>query len=192
VTVEAEAERLARELLGRELSDLDEEEQRVVKRVAAGSYIGIDAHEAAQLRTSFGEHMADKVAAIGGSWGFIGVFAVVLFAWMLLNSEVLELLGLGPFDPFPYILLNLVLSMLAAIQAPIILMSQNRQAAKDRIAARHDYEVNLRTQLEILRLSRRIDRFTHLVLRNGGGGADRREDQEVDRRIGDIGREPGE
>jgi uncharacterized membrane protein len=192
VTVEAEAERLARELLGRELSDLDEEEQRVVKRVAAGSYIGIDAHEAAQLRTSFGEHMADKVAAIGGSWGFIGVFAVVLFAWMLLNSEVLELLGLGPFDPFPYILLNLVLSMLAAIQAPIILMSQNRQAAKDRIAARHDYEVNLRTQLEILRLSRRIDRFTHLVLRNGGGGADRREDQEVDRRIGDIGRQPGE
>ena len=185
-------ERLARELLGRELADLDEEEQRVVRRVAGGTFIGIDAHEAAQLKATFGERMADKVAAVGGSWGFIMVFGLVLLVWMLLNSRVLEVLGLWPFDPFPYILLNLVLSSLAAIQAPIILMSQNRQSAKDRIAARHDYEVNLRTQLEILRLSRRVDRFTHLVLRNGRDEAERREDAQVEKEIGDISRRLGE
>ena len=84
---------------------------------------------------------------------------------MGLNSGVLQQLGLRPFDGYPFIFLNLVLSMLAAIQAPVIMMSQNRQAKKDRIAARHDYEVNLRTQLEILRLSRRLDRFTHMILR---------------------------
>jgi uncharacterized membrane protein len=78
---------------------------------------------------------------------------------------VLQEMGLAPFDAYPFIFLNLVLSMLAAIQAPVIMMSQNRQAKKDRIAARHDYEVNLRTQLEILRLSRRLDRFTHMILR---------------------------
>jgi uncharacterized membrane protein len=158
-------EDLARELLGRDLADLDEEEQRVIERVAAGSFIGVDAHEASQINASYGERLADKVAAVGGSWGFIIVFTVVLLTWMVLNSRVLEAMGMGPFDPFPFILLNLVLSTLAAIQAPVILMSQNRQAAKDRVAARHDYEVNLRTQLEILRLSRRIDRFGHMMLR---------------------------
>ncbi|QKG69888.1 DUF1003 domain-containing protein [Erythrobacter mangrovi] len=158
-------ERLAEELLGRSLDELDVEEQEVLSRVAAGTYIGIDASEAAQLHASFGERMADRVAAIGGSWGFIIAFAVVLFAWMLINGEVLEALGIKPFDGYPFIFLNLILSMLAAIQAPIIMMSQNRQAAKDRIAARHDYEVNLRTQLEILRLSRKVDRLTRIALR---------------------------
>lgn len=156
---------LAVELLGRDLSELDAEEQSVLDRVAAGSYIGIDASEAAQLNMSFGDRLADRVAAIGGSWGFIVAFAVVLLAWMLLNSSVLQQLGLKPFDAYPYIFLNLMLSMLAAIQAPVIMMSQNRQSDKDRITARHDYEVNLRTQLEILRLSRRLDRFTHMMLR---------------------------
>lgn len=161
----SDPEELARELLGRDLADLDAEEQRVIERVAAGSYIGVDAHEASQINASFGDRLADRVAAVGGSWGFIIVFAVVLFGWMVLNSEVLPKLGIGTIDPFPYILLNLMLSTLAAVQAPVILMSQNRQAAKDRIAAQHDYEVNLRTQLEILRLSRRIDRFGHMMLR---------------------------
>jgi uncharacterized membrane protein len=165
MTAPTDPEELARELLGRDLADLDEEEQRVIERVAAGSFSGVDAHEASQINATFGERLADRVATVGGSWGFIIVFGVVLLAWMVLNSRVLEAMGMGPFDPFPFILLNLVLSTLAAVQAPIILMSQNRQSAKDRIAARHDYEVNLRTQLEILRLSRRIDRFTHLVLR---------------------------
>ena len=179
MSVPSDPEELARELLGRDLADLDEEEQRVIERVASGSYIGVDAHEASQINASFGERLADRVAAVGGSWGFIIVFAVVLFGWMLLNSEILPELGIGTIDPFPYILLNLMLSTLAAVQAPVILMSQNRQSAKDRVAARHDYEVNLRTQLEILRLSRRIDRFTHLVLR-------------AERKDGDQGKETGE
>ena len=183
----SDPERLARELLGRDLADLDPEEQRVIERVAAGTFIGVDAHEASQINASFGERLADRVAAIGGSWSFIGVFALVLLAWMLLNSRVLEALGMGPFDPFPYILLNLVLSTLAAIQAPVILMSQNRQSAKDRVAARHDYEVNLRTQLEIIRLSRRVDRFIHLVLRAARDDAERREDEQVEGETGETG-----
>lgn len=162
----ADLERLAEELLGRSLDELDQEEQDVLARVAAGTYIGIDAAEAAQLHTSRGDRLADRVAAVGGSWGFIIAFGVVLLTWMLINSEILVRLGLRPFDGYPYIFLNLMLSMLAAIQAPVIMMSQNRQAAKDRITARHDYEVNLRTQLEILRLSRKIDRLARLALRN--------------------------
>jgi uncharacterized membrane protein len=158
-------ERLAEELLGRSLDELDVQEQDVLARVAAGTYIGIDAAEAAQLHSTLSERMADRVAAVGGSWGFIIAFGVVLFGWMLINSEVLSFVGIRPFDSYPYIFLNLMLSMLAAIQAPIIMMSQNRQAAKDRIAARHDYEVNLRTQLEILRLSRKVDRLVRLAMR---------------------------
>jgi uncharacterized membrane protein len=81
----------------------------------------------------------------------------VLLAWVLVNSRVLEAFGLHPFDAYPFIFLNLLLSMLAAIQAPVIMMSQNRQAAKDRVAARHDYEVNLRAQLEIIRVQQRLE-----------------------------------
>ena len=156
---------LAQELLGRDYDDLDSDEQRVLKRVAAGTFTGRDADEIAQAHATYGDRLADKVAAIGGSWGFIIFFGVVLFSWMILNSGLLQAVAVKPFDSYPYIFLNLILSMLAAIQAPVIMMSQNRQAAKDRIAARHDYEVNLRTQLEILRLSRRLDRFAHTLLR---------------------------
>jgi uncharacterized membrane protein len=154
--------RLARELLGRELEDLDEEEQDVIHRVAAGCYLGIDAAEAAQLDATFGDRLADRVAAVGGSWGFIATFVAVMIVWMALN--VTRAWGVS-FDPFPFILLNLTLSTLAALQAPVILMSQNRQSKKDRITARHDYEVNLRTQLEIVRLSRKLDRMMHLAIR---------------------------
>jgi uncharacterized membrane protein len=157
---EADPHHLARELLGREYDDLEADEQRVLQRVAAGTFTGQDADELSQAHATHGDRLADKVAAVGGSWAFIIGFALVLLAWMLLNSRLLEALGLPPFDAYPFIFLNLMLSMLAAVQAPIILMSQNRQAAKDRITARHDYEVNLRTQLEILRLSRKLD---HLI-----------------------------
>ncbi|WP_337190545.1 DUF1003 domain-containing protein [Tsuneonella aeria] len=156
---------LARELLGRELDELDAEEQSVIRRVASGSYEGLDAAEAAQLSATFGERLADRVAAVGGSWAFILSFAFVLLAWVVVNNGALEAVGLPPFDRFPYIFLNLMLSMLAAIQAPVIMMSQNRQSAKDRIAARHDYEVNLRTQLEIMRLSTKLDRMVHFAIR---------------------------
>ncbi len=159
MSLRAEPHALARELLGRELDDLEPEEQAVLRRVASGSLIGMDADEAAQARATMGDRLADRVAAIGGSWGFIGFFGLVLVAWVLINSRILEWLGLHAFDAYPFIFLNLMLSMLAAIQAPIIMMSQNRQAKKDRIAARHDYEVNLRTQLEIIRIGRKLDRL---------------------------------
>lgn len=160
MTRQADPHKLARELLGREFDDLESDEQRVLKRVAQGTVTGRDADELAQAHATRGDRLADRVAAIGGSWGFIGAFGAVLLGWMLINSRMLEHLGFRPFDEYPYIFLNLMLSMLAAVQAPIILMSQNRQAKKDRITARHDYEVNLRMLLEILRLSSRLDRMT--------------------------------
>lgn len=152
-------EELAEELLGRNFAELGAEEQRVLCRIASGTVIGLDADELAATHATRADRLADRVAAVGGSWGFIMAFAVVLLGWMLLNSAILQALGIRPFDGYPYIFLNLMLSMLAAIQAPVIMMSQNRQADKDRITARHDYEVNLRTQLEIIRLHRRFDRF---------------------------------
>ncbi|UYV14359.1 DUF1003 domain-containing protein [Porphyrobacter sp. ULC335] len=151
--------KLARDLLGREFDDLEADEQRVLKRVASGSFTGRDADELAQGHETWSDRLADRVAEIGGSWGFIIGFGVVLVVWTTLNSGVLELMGVRPFDAYPFIFLNLILSMLAAVQAPIILMSQNRQARKDRITARHDYEVNLRTQLEILRLAHRVEKL---------------------------------
>lgn len=150
-------EHLCEDLLGRKLEDVDPEERRVLERIASGEIMGNDAHEEAALHASFGDRLADRVAAVGGSWGFIIAFGVVLAAWILVNSRILEALGLHAFDAYPYIFLNLMLSMLAAIQAPVIMMSQNRQSDKDRIAARHDYELNLRTQLDILRLHKRLD-----------------------------------
>ena len=161
------AAQLCEELLGRKLQDVDAEERRVLERIASGTVMGLDAQEEASLNATFPDKLADKVAAVGGSWGFIIGFGVVLFGWMLINSEVLKAIGLHPFDAYPFIFLNLMLSTLAAIQAPVIMMSQNRQSDKDRIAARHDYEVNLRTQLEIIRLHKRMDHlFEHLVHRD--------------------------
>lgn len=156
-------EQLAVDLLGRIFEELDAEEQHVLTRISSGIVTGPDASELAATHATFGERMADRVAAWGGSWAFIFAFGFVLFAWMLINSELLVSFGLPAFDKYPYIFLNLMLSMLAAIQAPVILMSQNRQAQKDRIAARHDYEVNLRAQLEIIRLHRRLDRIVDLL-----------------------------
>lgn len=173
---DADPHKLARDLLGRDFDELDPAEQRVLKRVASGSFSGRDAEELAQAHATWGDRLADRVAAIGGSWAFIIGFSVVLVVWAALNSGVLQALGLPPFDAYPFIFLNLVLSMLAAVQAPVILMSQNRQAMKDRITARHDYEVNLRTQLEILRLAHRIERLAQDVRairqdEEDGGGA---------------------
>jgi uncharacterized membrane protein len=104
---------------------------------------------------SFGDRLADEVAAIGGSWGFIIAFGLILVAWMGWN-EATKGHPLA-FDPYPFIFLNLMLSMLAAIQAPVIMMSQNRAAARDRAAAEHDYVVNLRAELEIMHLHDKVD-----------------------------------
>jgi uncharacterized membrane protein len=168
-------ERLAEDLIGRKYEELDREEQEVLQRIASGVLVGLNADEEAALHAKFPDRLADKVAAIGGSWGFIIFFSVVLIFWMLLNGRVLEFFGIHPFDAYPFIFLNLILSTIAALQAPVIMMSQNRQSQKDRITARHDYEVNLRTQLEIIRLQRRMDRVTEVALairkseRHGGG-----------------------
>ena len=105
-------------------------------------------------KATFGQKSADAMAKFGGSWPFIFLFVVILGSWILLNT--LHFFGLS-FDRYPFILLNLVLSCLAAIQAPIIMMSQNRQAARDRIAADHDYQTNLKAELEISLLHEKID-----------------------------------
>ena len=152
-------EALAQEILGRSFDELDANERAVLHRVSAGEVMGLDADERAAAQITFGDRLSDRVAAIGGSWAFSSSFIIVLLSWMLINSRVLESLGLKAFDSYPYIFLNLMLSMLAALQAPVIMMSQNRQAAKDRVAARHDYEVNLRTTIELLRLHRKVDRI---------------------------------
>ena len=106
---------------------------------------------------TFGERVADRVASFGGSWTFIGIFVVFLTAWIILNSVVLIR---GQLDPFPYILLNLFLSMTAALQAPVIMMSQHRQSVKDRLRADLDYQINLKSELEVAELHRKLDHLT--------------------------------
>ena len=147
---------LALRLLGRSIDELDADEQRVLQAIADRRLTSRDAADLVDQESSFGARLSDKVAAVGGSWGFIILFTVVLLGWMLLNSEVLARWGLA-FDPYPFIFLNLMLSTLAAVQAPIIMMSQNRASAKDRIAAGLDYEINLRAELEIMRLHHKLD-----------------------------------
>jgi len=151
---------LSHRLLGKAPGALDDEERRVIAGIQAGTTVSRDAADVADEQAKFGDRLADRVAAVGGSWGFIIGFAVVLFGWMILNSDILGHVGRA-FDPYPFIFLNLLLSTLAAIQAPVIMMSQNRQSAKDRLAASLDYETNLRAELDILRVHHKLD---HIVL----------------------------
>jgi len=145
-------EELAQGLLGETYARLTPVQRSVVDLIAAEAPTGLT-----PLLAGDGdpwEHVADRMAEIGGSWTFLGGFALVLAGWVGLN---LLLAAWGhAFDPYPFIFLNLVLSTLAAVQAPIILMSQNRQAIRDRQAAEHDYRVNLRAELEIMRLHDRL------------------------------------
>jgi uncharacterized membrane protein len=103
---------------------------------------------------TLGERLADRIATFGGSWIFLILFGLFLMVWIGVNSFILYA---HPPDPYPYILLNLILSCLAAIQAPIIMMSQNRQEAKDRLRSEHDYQVNLKAELEIRHLHEKLD-----------------------------------
>jgi len=129
-------------------------------------------NEVFEERETLGNRVADQVARFGGSWTFICSFGVVLLTWVLLNTVVLRS---EAFDLYPFILLNLFLSMLAAIQAPIIMMSQNRQDAKDRIRSELDYQVNLKAELEVAQLLQKVTRLEEAVERLGGtgGGEDR-------------------
>lgn len=143
----------AHRLFGRAFADLRQAEQRVLEHTRERRMLSTDTNAAFRERLTFGERLADRVALFGGSWTFIILFALVLAGWALVNTAVLR----HPFDPYPFIFLNLMLSMLAAVQAPIIMMSQNRQAAKDRLDAAHDYEVNLKAEMEIMALHEKLD-----------------------------------
>jgi uncharacterized membrane protein len=151
-----DAHRVALDYLAKDMAALDEEERHVLRDLANNSVTSRDVADMADDRATYWDKLADRVAAIGGSWPFIFTFLIILVLWMALNTGILAQWR-AQFDPYPYIFLNLMLSMVAALQAPVIMMSQNRAAAKDRLAASHDYEVNLRAELEIVRLHHRLD-----------------------------------
>jgi uncharacterized membrane protein len=145
-------------LLETEKGELTALEQEVVQSLREHDIVSANIDTTFDEKLGFGERLADKIAAIGGSWRFIIGFGVFLLLWITANSVAFFWL---PADPYPFILLNLMLSCLAALQAPIIMMSQNRQEAKDRLRAEHDYRVNLKAELEIRHLHEKID---HLLL----------------------------
>ena len=134
------------------IARLGDLERRVLHGVLSRQPVARDPNQAFEQQITFGERVADRVALFGGSWTFIRLFCIVLVGWIALNGEMGR-----PFDPYPFILLNLVLSFVAALQAPVIMMSQNRQAAKDRSDAKTDYEVNVRAELEIMALHTKLD-----------------------------------
>jgi uncharacterized membrane protein len=143
-----------RQVVTEEMGGLTEVETEVVQSLADQDILSRNTNVEFEGARTYGERVSDHIASFGGSWPFIFTFGGVLVTWIAINS-----VGLlrAPFDPYPYILLNLLLSCLAAIQAPIIMMSQNRQEARDRLRSEHDYQVNLKAELEIRSLSARID-----------------------------------
>ena len=151
--------RLITELLAAEHGEVRQLDQEVAASIAAHDTIAADTDSEFDQKRSLGERLADVVASFGGSWTFIMFFFVVLVVWMGVN---LTMGDPKAFDPYPFILLNLVLSCIAAIQAPIIMMSQKRQEAKDRMRSQSDYRVNLKAELEIRHLHEKMD---HLLMR---------------------------
>ena len=138
--------------LAEQIRQIGEHERTVIFRLLQRKVTVPNTNTVFDSRLTFGQRLADQVAAFGGSWTFILLFFAVMLVWILLNVAAGR-----AFDPYPFILLNLVLSMLAALQAPVIMMSQNRQAAKDRLDAQHDYEVNLKAEMEIMALNTKMD-----------------------------------
>jgi uncharacterized membrane protein len=153
MTIDDPVKLLAQRLLQSNYDNIPMRERRVIERVAKKVMMSGNSKAEHEEVPTFGEQLADRVASFGGSWTFMSIFAGVLLFWVALNSFMLA----RAFDPYPYILLNLFLSMLASIQAPIIMMSQNRQAIKDRLNAAHDYEVNLKAEIEIMALHEKLD-----------------------------------
>ena len=137
-----------------EYQKMSELEHAVVSKITRRDRVSRKVHAQIETEMTFGQRVADRVAQFGGSWPFIGLFGAILVGWMIMNTWVL---ATHPFDPYPFILLNLVLSTLAALQAPVIMMSQNRQAEKDRMHAQQDYEVNLMAEIEIRDLHDKLD-----------------------------------
>ncbi len=142
------------QVLTKDKGELTELETDLVRSMSEQELVAKNINKEFEQEFTLGERVADNVADFGGSWRFIGLFALVLVVWVVINSIAL---WRHPFDPYPFILLNLVLSCLAAIQAPVIMMSQNRQEAKDRLRSEHDYTVNLKAELEIRHLNAKMD-----------------------------------
>jgi uncharacterized membrane protein len=148
-----------RSLIETERGELSDLEKEVVESLAKNEILSMHVDQEFESKLTFGQRLSDRMASFGGSWRFIIIFACILVLWIFVNSL---LLTLKPFDPYPFILLNLILSCLAAIQAPIIMMSQNRQEAKDRLRASYDFQINLKAELEIRQLHQKLD---HLLSR---------------------------
>lgn len=146
---------LASRWLGRPSADLSEVENLALQSAIDRKTVS---RQRDDRHASFGERIADAIARVGGSWTFILWFLAFLAAWTFCNAL---LLGVEPFDPYPFVFLNLILSMLAALQAPVIMMSQNRQAERDRREAEHDYAVNLKAEIEIMALHEKLDEIRH-------------------------------
>ncbi len=149
---------LAQRWFARRPDSLTETESEVLKSALDRRTISRDVNDVHETTLSRGERLADAIARIGGSWSFINTFLLFLLIWTGLNAWML---GRNAFDPYPFIFLNLVLSMIAALQAPIIMMSQNRQAQRDRVDAAHDYAVNLKAEIEIMALHEKFDEIRH-------------------------------
>lgn len=146
--------RYVEELISNEKGELTNLEREVIDSIKEQDILATNPIEDAESERTLGQRLADRIADFGGSWVFISIFGAVLVAWMVVNTVIL---AVHPFDPYPFILLNLVLSCLAAIQAPIIMMSQNRQEERDRLRAMHDYQVNLKAELEIRHLHQKVN-----------------------------------
>ncbi|TPM36052.1 DUF1003 domain-containing protein [Mesorhizobium sp. B2-3-5] len=149
---------LANRWFKRRPDGLTQLESRVLQSTFERTTITRDTNKAVAFHQTFGDRLADTIARIGGSWSFILAFLAFLVLWTAGN---VWLLSRDAFDPYPFIFLNLVLSMLAAIQAPVIMMAQNRQIERDRIDAAHDYEVNLKAEIEIMALHEKLDELRH-------------------------------
>src|SRR5436305_10137686 len=143
-----------KEVLEDEIGELSALDNEVIQSLEQHEILSADISKQFEKKLTFGERLSDHIASFGGSWRFIILFGAVLFGWIILNA--IFLLNRG-FDPYPFILLNLILSCLAAIQAPIIMMSQNRAESRDRLRAENDYKVNLKAELEIRHLHEKID-----------------------------------
>src|SRR5881392_748506 len=148
-----------KEVLEDEIGELSALDNEVIQSLEQHEILSADISKQFEKKLTFGERLSDHIASFGGSWRFIILFGAVLFGWIILNA--IFLLNRG-FDPYPFILLNLILSCLAAIQAPIIMMRQNRAESRDRLRAENDYKVNLKAELEIRHLHEKID---HLLRR---------------------------
>jgi uncharacterized membrane protein len=148
--------RHVRERLEKAHGKLTKSDEKFLESLESQTLISRDVDTDVEGHYTFGQRLADSIADFGGSWRFIIIFMSILVGWITLNAVALMR---KPFDPYPFILLNLVLSCLAALQAPVIMMSQNRQESKDRRRAKHDYYVNLKAELEIQHLHEKIDHY---------------------------------